>query len=90
MFQGEPRVKSETDRREDDVKALEKALADERKAIEFYGNTAANSEDASARDIFTRIKREEEIHYALIQGEIDSINNFGYWFDHAEFRLESM
>jgi len=89
VFQGEPRVKSQTDRREDDVKALEKALADERKAIEFYGKTAADSDDPSARDIFDRIKREEEIHYALIQGEIDSITNFGYWFDHAEFRLEN-
>ena len=89
VFQGEPQVKSKTDRREDDVKALEKALSDERKAIEFYGRTAAQAVDPSARDIFNRVKREEEVHYALIQGEIDSITNFGYWFDHAEFRLEN-
>ncbi len=71
-----------------ELEFLDRALNIERKAIKFFEDAIANAETAEAREVFSRILEEEKNHYDLIQSEIDSINNSGFWFDVHEFRMD--
>jgi rubrerythrin len=68
--------------------ALEIALALELKAMEYYRHQHRLETDAKARDMYQRLAKMEEAHYELIQAELDSITNTGFWFGLREFSLE--
>jgi rubrerythrin len=67
---------------------LKKALDLERDAMKFFERAIAEAENEDARQIFQRILDEEKGHYDLIQAEMDSINNSGFWFDVQEFYMD--
>ena len=73
----------------DDLTALNIALDLERKAADFYMRQGNKETDVTAKQIFFRLVEMEESHYNLIQAEIDSINDIGFWFGVREFSLES-
>lgn len=73
-----------------DIEALRLALDAEREAISFFGKVADSVDDEKAKEVFKRIQKEEEFHYALIQAEIDHIHNSGFWFDMADFKLDGL
>jgi rubrerythrin len=73
----------------DDLTALNIALDLERKAADFYMRQGNRESDVTAKQIFFRLAEMEESHYNLIQAEIDSINDIGFWFGIREFSLES-
>jgi rubrerythrin len=68
--------------------ALNTALELERSAQTFYGEHARSAPPGPVRDAFTRLAAMEAAHYALIQAEIDSIQQTGFWFGLREFTLE--
>jgi rubrerythrin len=72
-----------------ELEAISIAMDLERNAIDFFGNAASKTTDAQAREVFNRIADEERLHFDLLQAQHDNLTNSGYWFDVAEFRMDS-
>lgn len=71
-----------------DLEALNIALELERKAAGFFEEKARLVEDEAAKDLFLRLAKWENVHFNIIQAEIDTINKTGFWFGMAEFRMD--
>ncbi|MGA1863113.1 ferritin family protein [Deferribacter thermophilus] len=71
-----------------DEEALKIALEHERKAYEFYKSEAAKAESPEVKEFFEKLAEVEEKHYNIIQAELDTIRNDGFWFDTMEFSVE--
>jgi rubrerythrin len=88
-----PRL-SDQDRRirgtegQNDIGALEQALEAETRARDFYREQAVESSAPLART-FERLAAMEQAHADLVQAELDSIQETGFWFGTREFTLES-
>ncbi len=72
-----------------ELEALQAALELERKSVETYSAALKEIEDKNMKELLKRFVEIEEAHYTLIQTEIDSIKNSGYWFDFMEFSVEA-
>lgn len=72
----------------DDISALETALELENRAAAFY-SIASDNAAGSLRLVLRRLAEIEAGHAALIQAELDSIRQDGFWFGMPEFTLES-
>jgi rubrerythrin len=72
----------------DDLKALEVALEYEILANKFYLTQAGKTDNEAVKKLFLSLAAEEEIHKKIIQAEIDSISDSGFWFGHQEFSVE--
>jgi hypothetical protein len=44
---------------------------------------------AEGQSLFARFLEIEEGHMAVVQAEIDNVNQLGFWFDLKEFDLEA-
>jgi len=75
--------------RASELEAISIAMDLERNAIEFFCGAANKTTDAKAREVFNRIADEERLHFDLLQAQYDHLTNSGYWFDVAEFRMDS-
>lgn len=75
--------------RASELEAIGIAMNLERNAIEFFSNAAQKTSDEKARGIFNKIADEEKLHYDLLQAQHDHLSNSGFWFDIAEFRMDS-
>jgi rubrerythrin len=75
--------------RASELEAISIAMDLERNAIEFFCKAANKTTDVKARDVFNRIADEERLHFDLLQAQYDYLTNSGYWFDVAEFRMDS-
>ena len=71
------------------LSALNAALDLERSARTFYEEQGRQAQEEPARATFSRLAEMEAAHYALIQAEIDNIQQTGFWFGLREFTLES-
>jgi rubrerythrin len=71
------------------LSALNTALDLERSAQTFYEEQSRKAQTDPARAMFARLAEMEAAHYALIQAEIDNIQQTGFWFGLREFTLES-
>jgi len=71
------------------LSALNTALDLERSAQTFYEEQSRKVQAEPARAMFARLAEMEAAHYALIQAEIDNIQQTGFWFGLREFTLES-
>ncbi len=67
---------------------LRQALVVEEETGAFYKRMVKEL-DQEGRTLFGRFIEIEEGHYAIVQAEIDSVTGMGYWFDTAEFGLET-
>jgi len=70
------------------LSALRTALELENSARWFYLEQSQTVESAPARQMFARLSQMEQAHAELIQAEIDSIQETGFWFSTREFTLE--
>lgn len=68
---------------------LQTALDLEIRARDFYREQAQAAGPAEARSTLGRLAEMEQAHVDLLQAEIDSIENTGFWFATREFTLES-
>jgi len=66
---------------------LKKALDAEIKASNFY-KEMVGALDGEGRQLFKRFVEIEQGHEAIVQAEINTVGNWGFWFDTPEFRLE--
>jgi len=71
-----------------ELDALRKAMNIEKEAIDFFRKAAEETEDPIAKQIFTRIRGEEEYHYDYLQAQHDALSHSGLWYDIAEFRMD--
>jgi rubrerythrin len=71
------------------LSALNTALDLERSAQTFYEEQSRRVQAEPARVMFARLAEMEAAHYALLQAEIDNIQQTGFWFGLREFTLES-
>lgn len=70
-----------------ELELLKKALDAEVKASNFYKEMVAKL-DGEGQELFRRFVEIEEGHEAIVRAEIDTVGNWGFWFDTPEFRLE--
>ncbi len=71
-----------------ETEALEIALDLEKKAAEFFSEKSKEVGNPEAKAMFLRLAEWENVHYDILQAELDSINKTGFWFDIPEFRLD--
>ena len=71
-----------------ELTALKTARDMERNAIDYYKRLRESLTDEKLRNIAQRLVEMEEGHFDIIQMQIDSVTNTGFWFDMAEFSLE--
>jgi rubrerythrin len=71
-----------------DLEALRIGLELERGAIDYYTKQVDASSDVMVKDLFSRIIKEEQYHYDLLQAQYDNITGSGFWFDMAEFKMD--
>jgi rubrerythrin len=81
-------VKPQRTRQILELDLLKKALEAEVKTSSFY-KKMVRSLDAEGQEMFRRFVEIEDGHIAIVQAEIDSLSNLGFWFDMPEFRLEN-
>ncbi len=72
----------------DEIRFLEIAIDKEIKANIFYLEMANESRTEDAREMFLSLAKEEDMHAKILQAEIDSIGQNGFWFDMQEFTME--
>ena len=72
----------------DDLGALQVAMEYEILANKFYLAQASKCDDDELKNLFLSLAAEEENHKKIIQAEIDSISESGFWFDYQEFSVE--
>ncbi len=70
-----------------ELELLKKALDAEMKASNFYKEMVGTL-DGEGQELFKRFVEIEEGHEAIVQAEINTVGNWGFWFDTPEFRLE--
>ncbi len=71
-----------------EIDALEMALEQEKKSMEYYKENAEKINDPNAKKLLKRLAEMEEAHYTLIQTEIDNIRGYGFWMGFQEFDME--
>jgi rubrerythrin len=72
----------------DEVRILKLAVDREIIANRYYLDLAAKTESPEAKEMFLALAKEEELHMKILQAEIDSIGQSGFWFDMQEFTME--
>jgi len=72
----------------DEVKILSIAVEREIIANKYYLDLAEKADDPEAKEMFLSLAKEEEMHMKILQAEIDSIGQSGFWFDMQEFTME--
>jgi len=72
-----------------ELDALEIALEQEKKSMEFYKSKMEEMEDENLKALFKRLYEMEQNHYDLIFAQLDYIKGTGFWFDIPEFSMEA-
>ncbi len=80
-------VKPKPTRQISELESLKKALDAEIKTSDFYKEMVRKL-DGEGQELFKRFVEIEDGHITIVQAEINTASNLGYWFDMPEFRLE--
>jgi rubrerythrin len=76
---GQAAVAAQVQAATDDLSAIEMGQAMERKSIDFYREAAEKAGDPAARDLFQRLRAEEDKHLALLTDLYDYMVNPNLW-----------
>jgi rubrerythrin len=71
-----------------ELEALKVALQHEKEADGFYHKLVLELPKAD-QALFSKFLEIEDGHLAIVQAQLDSVQGMGFWFDVAEFRLET-
>ncbi len=71
-----------------EIRMLKDALRLEREVSEHY-RKLVETLDGEAQGMFDQFLQIEDAHTALVQAEIDTLQQDGFWFDFTEFDLEA-
>lgn len=61
----------------------------EQKSIEYYRSAALSSADPKAREVFNWLVGEEAGHLTILNAEYDNRGGSGFYYDEAQFSLET-
>lgn len=86
----EAKNRMKAERAPGEVEALRKGMELEREAMVFFNDAKSKATDQTAKEIFDKIRQEEEYHHALLQAQYDSVTGSGFWLDTVEFRMDGM
>jgi len=81
-------LKSEDLAKADEIQILKIAVEREIVANKFYIDLAEKAKSEDAKKMFLSLAKEEELHMKILNAEIDSIGQSGFWFDMQEFSME--
>jgi hypothetical protein len=81
-------VKSKATRQIAELELLKKALDAEIQTTVFYREMVSEL-NGDGQALFKRFLEIEEGHEAIVRAQINTVGNWGFWFDMPEFRLES-
>ncbi len=84
----EESLKAQGDRAKGEIEALRIGMELERDAIGFFQDAASKAGDPKAAGIFSKISKEEEFHYDILEGQLDSVTKSGFWLGSAEFKMD--
>ena len=70
-----------------EIASLHKALSAEEETSSFYEEMVSELKD-DVQGLFTRFLEIEKGHKAMVEAEIDSVENNGFWYDIQEFNQE--
>ena len=88
IFSSDPEGKARIKPSTTDLEALRIAMANEKKAVEFFSQARDKSHDPLAKGLYSRLVAEEGSHILLLEGEYDYLTNAGFWLGHQEFTME--
>lgn len=76
----------------DDAEALRIGMDMERRAMKFFEDLIARTEDPKVREFAEKLAEEEQFHYDMLQTQMDSVENMGVWVDMGDFspNMESL
>ncbi len=72
-----------------ELEALKLGIEVEKKSIEYYTTAGASVNDPKAKEIFRWLVGEEGGHLTILSAEHDYRSKSGYYYDNAEFSLET-
>lgn len=81
-------LQSEELAKADEIQILKIAVEREIVANKFYLDLAGKAKSEDAKKMFLSLAKEEELHMKILNAEIDSIGQSGFWFDMQEFSME--
>ncbi len=84
---GKKQFLKEADEGLSDINALKTALEMEKKSTNYYRKIAKQEKDPKIVELAEDLAKWEEFHYDLLQGEIDFIENSGFYFSLMEFQM---
>lgn len=61
----------------------------EKKSVEYYGEAGRESADSKAKELFNWLVAQETGHLQILQAEFDYRTKSGFYYDTAEFSLET-
>lgn len=79
---------SEKEKGAGELEALRIGMELERSAIDFFHKASRETAGSKASEICQEISEEEKFHYDLLQAQVDSVSNSGFWLDVAEFQMD--
>ena len=71
-----------------EIDALNTAIDFEKKSAKYFREQAESLIEPEAKSLLFRLAEWEDIHFDLIQAELDAINQTGQWFGLPEFRMD--
>jgi rubrerythrin len=71
-----------------ELELLQNALEVESETGQFY-KRMVNELPAEGASLFRPFLDIEDLHYDLVQSQLDALQSSGFWFDSMEFRLEA-
>ncbi|NQT87381.1 ferritin family protein [bacterium] len=75
-----PEMREQLGANPSDTDVVEKALATEKRAVEFYEEQAREIADMDHKVIFMRLADEERQHVEILQNTLMYLNDTGHWF----------
>jgi len=72
-----------------ELEALKLGIEVEKKSIEYYTNAGISVDNPKAKEIFRWLVGEEGGHLTILSAEHDYRSRSGYYYDKAEFSLET-
>jgi rubrerythrin len=81
-------VKPQPTKQIPELELLKKALEAEIATSNFY-REMVRTLDGDGQKLFKRFVEIEEGHEAIVQAQMNTVGNWGFWFDMPEFRLEN-
>jgi rubrerythrin len=81
-------VKPQPTKQIQELELLKKALEAEIATSNFY-KEMVRTLDGDGQELFKRFVEIEEGHEAIVQAQMNTVGNWGFWFDMPEFRLEN-